>query len=151
MLVRILFGYVHCSQTSCRPIKCLRFYRSNDCYCVCPNITYCLPCFFSAYNRKDPEVARLVDIGLPTAHLKERAQALERSKILANVKKDPQMERLARERKCKYSCINGHVIGCTEVYNAKFSAMQFMTSFAFSMVSFFILLLMILFYLLIFQ
>ncbi|XP_034254865.1 39S ribosomal protein L38, mitochondrial [Thrips palmi] len=51
------------------------------------------------YNRVDPEVARKVDIGLPSPHGNARTLALERSKILSKVKNDPQMERLARELK----------------------------------------------------
>jgi hypothetical protein len=42
-----------------------------------------------------------VDIGLPPSNIKARTIALERSKILSKIKNDPQMEKLARERKSK--------------------------------------------------
>lgn len=51
------------------------------------------------FKRKDPEIARQVDIGLPSMLGKTRTLALERSKLLSKVKKDPKMERLARELK----------------------------------------------------
>lgn len=57
--------------------------------------------FVSDYNKIDPEIARKVDIGLPSPHGSARTLALERSKVLSKVKKDPEMERLARNMKCR--------------------------------------------------
>ncbi|KAE8750869.1 hypothetical protein FOCC_FOCC002297 [Frankliniella occidentalis] len=51
------------------------------------------------YNRPDEEVVRRVDIGLPSGRVSDRTLASERSKVLAKVKNDPEMERLAREQK----------------------------------------------------
>ncbi|KAJ1524752.1 hypothetical protein ONE63_009631 [Megalurothrips usitatus] len=51
------------------------------------------------YKKIDEELIRRVDIGLPSPRGKDRTLASERAKILAKVKKDPEMERLARLKK----------------------------------------------------